>query len=824
MKFPQPAIRRAAAGLCACAALLGPQAARALTIDNYSAAANDRFATNNPSAFIANGFNLSGVSRASNNAWVTMIAPNVFVTCYHYTPAAGDSVPFYATNNSAGPSVTRTVSGARQRIGTTDIFLGTLDRPLPEGYASYARATETVNDSAAWTDTYRNSVLYHFGISPGSYSGALDIAVGRNVPDRWVGSHTISPSTTWAFATTYDTNGAANYQTHETMVVSDSGAPIFADTGSNTFRLVGITWGKGTWAVGGTNYPISIFTYLGNYTNEIAGFIATNSAPYLPNTPADFTAGRVTPSIVNLEWQDLSAVETGYTLERSPDGSAWSSLTNLAANSTNYIDTGAPGTDVHYRLRADNGATAGDWVAVALITPVPPAAPSNLAAAGTTASSVSLTWQDNSNNETQFVIERSATGLLGSYAALATTAANATSYTDTGLAAGTRYFYRLRSTNAVGSSAWVGPVAASTEPTQSIISGHLSGWYRGRTTSTPASTLTVSGTDLVHYTGGTAGNAQYAHLWRYFDAITLADGESLRLDATFAWDASSAIPDLDRVLRFGFFNSNATRITADIGGDNNTAQLDDYGYGVMLAGGTSTTSRYTEDAQSETTKAALRDGWVVLGADSGSASIAGTGDHTLALVFKREGSALRITATVDGTPLDGGRLVASPSSFSYDLFQITNRSGNVTWRIRSLAVAKSAPAASSLTPLESWRLGYFGTIGSEDLAIDSGDPDRDGVPNLVEFALGGAPLAPDASAPLLSTAEVSGHDRLTLSFTPKETAGLRFIIEASPDLSDWTSQTDVTAALTEGAPFTHTDSADINSTTRRFLRLRVETQ
>ncbi len=822
MRFPQPAIRRAAAGLCACAALLGSQAARALTIDNYSAAANDRFATNNPSAFIANGFNLSGVSRASNNAWVTMIAPNVFVSCYHYTPAAGDSVPFYATNNSAGPSVTRTVSGARQRIGTTDIFLGTLDRPLPEGYASYAHATETVTNSTAWTDTYRNSVLYHFGISPGSYSGALDIAVGHNVPDRWVGSHTISPSTTWAFATTYDTNGAANYQTHETMVVSDSGAPIFADTGSNTFRLVGITWGKGTWAVGGTNYPISIFTYLGNYTNEIAGFLATNSAPYLPNTPADFTAGRVTPSIVSLGWQDLSAVETGYMIERSPDGSAWSSLTNLAANSTNYIDTGAPGTDVHYRLRADNGATAGDWVSVALITPVPPAAPSNLAAAGTTASSVSLTWQDNSNNETQFVIERSATGLLGSYTALATNAANATSYTDTGLAAGTRYFYRLRSTNAVGSSAWGGPIAATTESTQSLIAGYLSGWYRGRTTSTPASTLTVDGTDLVHFTGGSSGNAQYAQLWRYFDALTLADGESLRLEATFAWDAATTIPNDTHVLRFGFFNSNGTKQLADIGGDNNGNHYDDYGYGVMLGSGTNLTSRYTEDAPTETTKAAMRDGWVVLGADSGSAAIADTGDHTLVFEIKRQGSSLLINAWVDGVLLDGGRVVATPSTFSYDMFQITNRWGNVTWRIRSLTVVKSAPAAASLTPLESWRLPIFGTVGSEDIAADDADPDADGIPNLIEFSLGGAPLASGDEARLPALGDDAGH--LTLSFTPQETAGLRFIIESSPDLSAWTAQADITAALTKGQSFTHTDPADMASTPRSFLRLRVQTE
>ncbi len=252
----------------------------ALTIDNYTAAANDRFA-NNP-AFIAGAFNLSGVSRASNGAWVTMLAPNVFVAANHYTPAEGNTVIFYATNNSSGPSVTRTVSGARQRVGTTDIFLGTLDRPLPEGYATYTMAAEAVKNSTGWTNTYRSAVLYHFGLSPGSYSGVLDIAVGRNVPDRWAGQHTIGPSTTWAFATTYDTSGAPNYQAHETQVVAnDSGAPIFFDSGDGTLRLLGLTWGNGTWSANGTNYPISVFTYLGNYQSEIDAFLSTHSAPYL---------------------------------------------------------------------------------------------------------------------------------------------------------------------------------------------------------------------------------------------------------------------------------------------------------------------------------------------------------------------------------------------------------------------------------------------------------------------------------------------------------------------------------------------------------------
>ena len=52
-------------------------------------------------------------------------------------------------------------------------------------------------------------------------------------------------------------------------------------------------------------------------------------------------------------------------------------------------------------------------------------------------------------------------------------------------------------------------------------------------------------------------------------------------------------------------------------------------------------------------------------------------------------------------------------------------------------------------------------------------------------------------------------------------AGLRYLVEASSDLSDWSDQSDVTAVLTAGQPYTHTDSANLSTTQRRFLRIRV---
>ncbi|MDP9144098.1 MAG: fibronectin type III domain-containing protein [Actinomycetota bacterium] len=71
-----------------------------------------------------------------------------------------------------------------------------------------------------------------------------------------------------------------------------------------------------------------------------------------------------------------------------------------------------------------------------------------------------LSWTDNSTDETAFVVERKVGA--GSYAVLATLAANSTSHADDGLGMSTSYCYRVLATNALGSSAPSAEACATT--------------------------------------------------------------------------------------------------------------------------------------------------------------------------------------------------------------------------------------------------------------------------------------------------------------------------------------------------------------------------
>jgi concanavalin A-like lectin/glucanase superfamily protein/fibronectin type III domain protein/lysyl oxidase len=92
--------------------------------------------------------------------------------------------------------------------------------------------------------------------------------------------------------------------------------------------------------------------------------------------------------------------------------------------------------------------------------PDPVPAPGNLNATAS-AGRIDLTWTDNSTNETEFVLERDTDSGFAAPTTV-TLGANTTSYPDTGLATGRKYYYRVKARNTVDTSGWSNVTSATT--------------------------------------------------------------------------------------------------------------------------------------------------------------------------------------------------------------------------------------------------------------------------------------------------------------------------------------------------------------------------
>ncbi len=120
-----------------------------------------------------------------------------------------------------------------------------------------------------------------------------------------------------------------------------------------------------------------------------------------------------------------------------------------------------------YNCNADQVCKEGTCIVQVTI----PSVPSNLQA-NPSSNSIRLNWQDNSNNEQGFKIERAVDSILpikivtadaiGGYKQIATVAANVNSYIDSGLQESTTYEYRIRSYNSAGSSSYSNTVSIIT--------------------------------------------------------------------------------------------------------------------------------------------------------------------------------------------------------------------------------------------------------------------------------------------------------------------------------------------------------------------------
>jgi hypothetical protein len=114
-----------------------------------------------------------------------------------------------------------------------------------------------------------------------------------------------------------------------------------------------------------------------------------------------------------------------------------------------------------FNTAGDSANPAGP-ISVTTTSGTPPAAPSNLLITNSTASSLTLTWMDNSGNEDGFTVQIATDKNFSQSLQSFNVGPGVTSYMFYPLAPNTKYYMRVAAFNAAGASAWSATLADKT--------------------------------------------------------------------------------------------------------------------------------------------------------------------------------------------------------------------------------------------------------------------------------------------------------------------------------------------------------------------------
>ncbi len=169
----------------------------------------------------------------------------------------------------------------------------------------------------------------------------------------------------------------------------------------------------------------------------------------LPLPPANIQTSVLSHREIEITWED-SELESRYIIQRKKAlDDEFVATYQMYKDSQSFTDTYlSPSTDFDYRIFAINSAGYSDTIYFNATTSDPPAtpnAPTNLVLNQATYYDVQLSWDDNSDNETQFFIERSLDGV--NYNLIDSVLANISNYTDSQIQPKSGYFYRISAEN-----------------------------------------------------------------------------------------------------------------------------------------------------------------------------------------------------------------------------------------------------------------------------------------------------------------------------------------------------------------------------------------
>lgn len=191
-----------------------------------------------------------------------------------------------------------------------------------------------------------------------------------------------------------------------------------------------------------TTYDYRIRAYNNYGYSDYSNVASATTSAAIPQAPTNLAATALSSTQIKLTWQDNSTNELGFKIERKTGSSgSWIVVKQLGFNVTEYTDEGlTPETSYYYRVVAYNSAGNSPSDEVQVMTLL--VAPANLTAKSISYYEVELNWEDNSNIETGYIVERQTSGTT-EWKEIETLGENVTTYTDNTITKGQTYKYRV---------------------------------------------------------------------------------------------------------------------------------------------------------------------------------------------------------------------------------------------------------------------------------------------------------------------------------------------------------------------------------------------
>lgn len=522
------------------------------------------------------GANFNGPAVAiDGNAWDAGINANLRLT-YNYAFVATQPALVPATDAARTQMIRSSIFGLNSSAasmlnvpnGTYDVYLYNWEDSKAVTFSVALEGKSVLTGSSSGNaGTWRRLGPWRADITDGSIdlvitgkdvnlSGMevfrVQATVTRPIPPRF------PPTTPPTTAPTAPANVAAALFSATQVRVSwqdtsaiESGFVIERKLGDGAWTALATVSTNMTAWIDSTVQPGTTYTYRVAARNAIGSSAWTQSAAVstpraAPAAVSILQANPISSTGISLSWSNV-ADESGYRIEYVLDEN-WITLTTLAADVTNFTDTLTPEVTRQYRVISFNesGAAAPSPVVSATTLPLPPAAPQSLTAILDETGAISLSWLDNSTNETEFMLERSVNG--GEWSALATLPPDATAYADAPVLASTVYAYRVRAIGLGGTGEYSDAVSLRTPDAPPAAPSAL------LAEAMSATAISISWTDASHNESGFILETWEADAW-----VTLA---TLDADVETYLDGGLA-PETSRQYRMRAFNAGG--VSADVG-------------------------------------------------------------------------------------------------------------------------------------------------------------------------------------------------------------------------------------------------------------------